>query len=68
MRNFFVLHLEYFRRLQGLLTRFTFTLSCESFIFMVFLFYFSADFFVIFITCLKLIKTVILNVIEGGVR
>lgn len=49
MRNFFVLHLEYFRRLQGLLARFTFTLSCESFIFMVFLFYFSADFFVIFI-------------------
>lgn len=49
MRNFFVLHLEYFRRLQGLLTRFTVTLSCESFIFMVFLFYSSADFFVIFI-------------------
>ena len=49
MRNFFVLHLGYFRRLKGLLTRFTFTLSCESFIFMVFLFYFSADFLVIFI-------------------
>ena len=49
VRNFFVLHLGYFRRLQGLLTRFTFTLSCESFIFMVFLFYFSADFLVIFI-------------------